>query len=300
MKVRVLITGATGMLGKDITDELAVDQGYEVVGLVRKRSDLPAGVRSMRCDLCDLDGLRSVLRDVEPDIVIHCAGIVNVDLCEKDRQTAEAVHVDATRVMADRGCTFVYISSDSVFDGRRGKYGEEDPVNPLNHYARSKRRGEVAGLEVNPRTCVLRTNIYGFHRPRGSSLAEWALDKLRAQQPIDGFDDVYFNPLYTKQVARLVRGNFMQGDHPGIWNLACDKTLSKYEFLVLLASAFSLPATMVQATSVESARFEAPRPKNTTLRTDKVRKLIGAVPSFQEGLAEFCYDYQHEIDEVMP
>ena len=203
---RVLIAGSRGMLGKDITHSLLFENKYEIFGINRSKSD-KTKIIEYSCDLTDFSKVKKILDEVKPDILINCAANVNVDSCEKDKDYAYMINAEAARGLAKYipcSAKYIYISTDSVFDGMKGDYTEDDEPAPVNYYAFTKLEGEKLVIKEKPDSIIIRTNIYGFHIPFGKSLVEWCIENLNQNNNILGFDDVYFNPVYTKQLARAI------------------------------------------------------------------------------------------------
>jgi len=158
MKLKVLITGSSGMLGMDLAKELRKD--YDVFGV-----DL---VRSIyKADITNRQSIASVIKEVSPDIVIHTAALTDVDGCERDKKKAYRINSDGTKNVAlackSVGAVLVYISTDFVFDGKKKRpYLESDKTGPLGVYADSKLRGEAAVKKVLKKYFILRTSwLYG-------------------------------------------------------------------------------------------------------------------------------------------
>jgi dTDP-4-dehydrorhamnose reductase len=296
--MRVLVTGSSGMLGKDVCESLGF-HNHEVFGVSKDSNVNMKKDRQFLGDLANDAFINGVLEDCQPDAIIHCAAIVNVDECEKNRELADSVHIEVTSKLAAYKAgevRFIYVSTDSVFDGNVGNYSEEDSPHPLNYYALTKLQGERLALGNNPNSVVLRTNIFGFHVPPGRSLAEWAIHNLLLNKTINGFDDVLFNPVYTKQLSLMTAKYFMSSDLRGVWNVASQGYLSKYEFLVRLAGVFKVPASLVVQKSMTSATFIASRPKRTFLNTDKLKSRLGVVLDLQRGLENMKTDYSTYVE----
>lgn len=294
MKQKIVITGDSGMLGRDIVDVFIEDKKYQVFGISRKVVTEKDNFTSIDLDLTDIRALKKTLEEIEPDVIIHCAAVVDVDFCEKNRKATDKLHIKATGVLASyqtNKSKFIYISTDSVFDGKNGDYKESDSPHPLNYYASSKLKGEKAALKINPNSLIIRTNIYGFHVPKGNSLAEWALDNFKQNKKINGFNDVYFNPVYTWQLAKIIKTIVEGGKIKGILNIVSDKSVSKYDFLCLLAKAFYNKQNLVNSISVDELKFIAKRPKNTVLNINKLKKIIKNVPTVAQGIREMKKDY---------
>ncbi len=190
----------------------------------------------------------------------------------------------------------VYTSTDSIFNGIKGNYKETDVPEPMNYYAKSKFDGELQALKLFNNSMVLRTNIYGFHLPKSNSLAEWAINNLKKNAIISGFNDVHFNPVYTKQFAevlfKLVTLNFS-----GILNVASNNFISKYAFLQEIAKMFYFDPEIIQACSINESKFKAIRPNNTTLNTDFLSETLGNVPDFFDGMYQFRLDYNNAFNK---
>ena len=286
---RILITGSSGMLGKDIVEEFSDDS--EIFGITR--SNIKTMYPIFVGDINDPQLQRKVIKEVKPDIIIHTAAIVNVDLCEIEKEAANNIHAKVPENLCFlSNAKFIYISTDSVFDGQKGNYREDSLVNPLNFYAKSKVMGEKAVLKANNKSIVVRTNIYGYHMPLGKSLAEWAIGKLSAGNQITGFSDVMFNPLYTKQLARIIR-KLIDVDYNGIIHAVSSDVISKYDFLLKLAEEFNFNTTLVNRGSINDSRFLAKRPTKMFLNNDKLKEICDNkdLLSFNLGLKAFSADY---------
>jgi len=300
----MLITGVAGMLGREIADIFRKDKKYAVYGIIRNSGPKKINITCIKADLRDLKKLKRIVAEIKPDIIIHCAALVNLDACEENKRDANLVHVRATKVLSsykpDR-TKFVYISTDSVFGGISGNYGESDKPGPLNYYARSKLAGEKAALTANENSLVIRTNIYGFHNPPGNSLAEWALRNFSLKESVSGFTDVVFNPVYTKQLARIIKYILDKKHAVGVLNVGSAQFLNKHEFLKFLAQNFGISREAIKPALIGSSVLETARPKNTTLNTSKLQEIIKGKTSelsLPKGLAEFKKDYLKEFKRL--
>jgi len=291
---RVLITGSSGMLGKDIAEEFSRSDDFDVFGFDKQVNAAMSERNQVIGDLTDFGFLTKSLNQIKPEVVIHCAAIVSIDKCEKDRALADALHREATMVLAsyDSDDTrIIYISTDSVFDGSKGNYTEEDVPNPLNYYALSKLEGERAALKQNAMAVVLRTNIYGFHVSGGNSFAEWIIGSLSKGISINGFSDIIFNAIYTKQLARIIKNLVAKSDYRGILNVAGNEYISKYNFMIELAKVFNFSTDLIVESSSNEIKFSIPRPQDTTLNISKLKRLVW-IPELAAGLEELKQDYE--------
>lgn len=189
--MKILVTGANGMLGQDLCPILE-DDGHEVV-----ETDVD------KLDITNAEQVKKVLTDEMPDMVIHCAAYTNVDKAEEDLKTAELINVTGTENIAETcgklGITLVYISTDYVFDGETVEpYTTEDLPNPINNYGATKYEGEEAVRSLCEKYYVVRTSwLYGHH---GKNFVETML-ALADRNEIKVVDDQVGCPTWTVELA---------------------------------------------------------------------------------------------------
>jgi dTDP-4-dehydrorhamnose reductase len=249
------------------------------------------GVTVFPAELTDTAATRDVIDALAPASIIHCAAATNVDWCEEHPQEAKMANAEASALLAEiahkRKAQFVYISTDSVFDGKRGHYDEGDEPSPINRYAESKLLGENAVLRVHPTALIARVNIYGWNARNKQSLAEWILDRLRAGESVPAFTDVFFTPILVNDLSEQLLA-MMKRSLTGIYHVAGSERVSKYEFARRVAACFELNPAKVHPSQVAEASLRAPRPPDVSLDTEKVSAALGhAMPGVDEGLSRF-------------
>jgi len=273
----IVVTGASGLLGASLV-MLGRDLGREMTGVCRRHPLRIPGVRICQADLANPQAMRSLLVALRPKSIIHCAAITEVDWCELHPEETEEVNVRASSTLAELAqelnARFLYVSTDSVFDGKRGNYSEDDQPAPLSIYAKSKWRGEQEALCRHSSPLIVRVNIYGWNAQPKQSLGEWILDDVRTRRPVRGFADVYFCPMLANDVAEVLLTMLDRGLN-GIYHVAGSERISKYDFAIRVAKTFSLATDCVLPTSIVEARLEAPRPLDCSLNTEKVRAALG-------------------------
>ena len=189
--MKILVTGANGMLGQDLCPILE-DCGHEVV-----ETDVD------KLDITNAEQVKEVLTDEKPDMVIHCAAYTNVDKAEEDLKTAELINVTGTENIAETcgklGITLVYISTDYVFDGETVEpYTTEDLPNPINNYGATKYEGEEAVRSLCEKYYVVRTSwLYGHH---GKNFVETMIG-LADRNEVKVVDDQVGCPTWTVELA---------------------------------------------------------------------------------------------------
>jgi len=273
--MRIGITGASGMLGKALVSHLSATNS--VFATSKHKVDVHKNTVWHHFDLIDADSLNQWLQEVKPDIVIHCAAITNVELCEKEVDIATGVHIESTRIIANHqsihGGRLIYISTDSVFDGNSANpYRETDATNPLNVYAKTKLEGEKF-VQAMSNGLVLRTNIIGHTEPGRVSFAEWLLEGLIEKKPLNLFYDVYFSPLHVNDLSAII-GKIIEEPIVGLYHCASRDSISKYDFGKKMAELFELSDSNINRVSVDNMGFKADRPKNMALNIDKISRSL--------------------------
>jgi dTDP-4-dehydrorhamnose reductase len=286
---RILITGASGLLGANLVLDAAGTMETAAVAHTH-RIELP-GVQSSWVDLAEPGAAHEILRRVRPDWVVHCAAATDVDACETDAATAFRLNREMARLVAEAsaevGARLAHISTDAVFDGSSGGYGEDDPPNPINVYGRSKLEGEAAVREACPDALIVRTNIFGWNALEKKSLAEWFLGHLEAPRRCPGFIDVSVTPILVSDLGQIVF-QMLDGGLRGIYHVGGADCVSKYEFGVRIARAFGLDAGLIEPVQAETVRLRAPRARRLCLSGAKIeRDLRTRLPSLDAGLARF-------------
>lgn len=287
----ILVTGASGLLGSAVVSRMVRD-GRAVVGVVHRHPVRIAEARIVSVDLSSRSAIRALVQEIRPSVVIHCAALTNVDQCEADPLAAERMNADVpgtlARALVAYGGWLVHVSTDSVFDGERGWYGEGDDSRPLNAYARSKLEGERAVLAALPdRSIVVRTTIYGWNVQPKQSLAEWFLSGLRSGQRVPGFQDAIFTPMLVDDLADVF-AELIDRPEPGLYHVASSDACSKYDFGVRIAHTFELDPDLVTPSRLGDVAQRAPRPRDTSLRTEKVSRHLGRqMPSIEAGVRRF-------------
>ena len=282
MKKKILITGISGMLGSAVLRTFQKSNEFDIYGVSRKPSFNINNVEMLYGDLSDFEFISSISVENKFDIIIHCSAEVNVNLCETDHDHAYNSNVVATEnIISLASKLIIYISTDAVFDGQSGNYNEKDHVNPLNYYAQTKLLGENAIKKSPNDYLILRTNIYGFNQPMKSSLFEWAYRELIDSKKINGFSNMYFNPLYVGQIAQLILEWINLDIKKGIYNIGTNDFVSKHEFLQNIINTFEFNDNQLNNVVFDASQFVAPRALNTTLDITKTKIIF---PSFDFSL----------------
>ncbi len=292
--MKLLVTGASGLLGLNLA--LEAMSAHEVIAVDRgKLIDTP--FRVVKGFLLAPGAVDSILDQTQPDWIIHCAALADLEACEDDPGLARRLNAELPGQLAyacvQRGIPLVHISTDAVFDGQKdGAYTEEDAPNPLGVYAQTKLDGERAVLDVNPGAIVARVNFYGWSPTGKRSLAEFFFHNLTNNKSMSGFTDVIFCPMLVNHLAQTLI-QMLQKGLSGLYHVVGPEAMSKYQFGVEIARKFRLPESEISPKSILSSSLTARRSHNLWLSTRKLSTDLGQpLPAFSTGLNEFYTQYQ--------
>ena len=245
------------------------------------------GARPVALALESAPALARALDEIRPDLIVHAAGLSNVDDCERSPEAARAINAGLAATVAgaaaERGLKLVHISTDHLFAGDRPFVTEDDVPVPKNVYARSKLEGEQWVAARCPQALIVRTNFFGWGHALRKSISDWVLEGLRGGQRLRMFNDVYFTPILATRLARTVHALLAAGAS-GIVNVCGDERVSKHEFAMRLAAAFGLPAGGIEESRYADAGLAAPRPLDLSLSNARARGILGGPLG---GLDEF-------------
>jgi dTDP-4-dehydrorhamnose reductase len=283
----IVVTGASGLLGASFVHSAQTD-GWDVLGLYGKHPIKIPGARCVHVDFAEGDSARRLLEGHRFEWIVHCAAATDVDWCQEHPREAGLINAEVSGSLAavarESGAGFVYVSTDSVFDGKGGCYSEDMLPAPVNEYARSKLAGEEAVRGELARALIVRTNVYGWRALPRLSLAEWMLSMLESGQRVPGFSDVVFTPILVNDLTGIILEMMTRG-LCGIYHVAGAESCSKYEFALRLAEVFALDRRLVDDASLGSSALRAPRPKDTSLNTRRISQALGkSMPDLISGL----------------
>ncbi len=298
--MRVLITGASGLLGVNLALEAA--KSHMVTGQINSLFLKGAPFEQLSGDLLATNAVEDLIEKARPDWVIHCAALADIDACEKDPELAQRLNAELpgefARVCKDRA-RLVYISTDAVFEGTKEEYFETDIPNPVSVYARTKLMGEQMVLGNNPDAIVARINLFGWSLYGTRSLAEWFYYNLQAGNTVKGFTDVIFCTQLVNNLAGVLLQMLSQ-NLSGIYHVVGADCVSKYDFALEIARRLGVPESLVTPVKVREFGLHAVRSNNLHLNTDKLQKVLHCpIPRLSTGLDQFFEQYQQGYPHLL-
>lgn len=292
--MKLLITGASGLLGINLAMEAMRE--HEVVGVDRgKLQSAPFPV--IKTNFYNSHAFDSVLDSTQPDWVINCAALANLEECERHPDQAKILNTDLPRELAEvcaiRNIKFIHLSTDAVFDGtKEDMYTEEDEPSPPGIYSQTKLDSERAAQEVNPHAIIARVNFYGWSLGGRRSLGEFFVNNLSEGRNVNGFTDVIFCPMWVNHLSQTLL-EMLERDLHGLYHVVGAQAMSKYQFGVEVAKKFGLKSSLIEPQSVERSALTAKRSHNLWLSIHKLSTDLGhTVPDFSTGLDGFYTQFQ--------
>src|SRR3954452_11568374 len=267
--MRLLVTGAAGMLGRDVV-AAAASAGHDVIALAR--ADL---------DITDADAVRAAIADARPDAVVNCAGSTDVDGAEADEEAATRINGEGAGNLAAAAPFLVHVSSDYVFDGAAAEpYAEDDPTGPRTAYGRSKLAGEHAVAAAGEHAIVRSAWLFGAH---GRNFVATMLRLAEDRDEVSVVDDQVGCPTFTGHLAPALV-EIAERRLTGVVHVAGGGACSWCELARATFEEAGADCRAVPVTSAESPR-PAERPAWSVLRSTRPEAPV--LPPWREGLSAF-------------
>ena len=290
--MKILITGANGLLGQKLVELLKAENSVEVVGTGRgsNRTTLPEK-QYHTMDIEQASEVMNILSMIQPDTVIHTAAMTQVDDCELNQEACDKANVEAVANIV-KGCEqvgahLIHLSTDFIFDGSHGPLTEDETPKPVNYYGTAKLRAEEIVKQSALRWAIARTVlVYGVVPGlQRSNIILWVKESLEQGKSLQIVDDQWRTPTLAEDLAMgcwLMAKNRSEG----VFNISGADMLTPYEMALLVAHHFNLDTKYI--TRANSSTFSQPakRPAKTGFIIDKAKKELGFKPrSFKEGIA---------------
>jgi dTDP-4-dehydrorhamnose reductase len=279
---RLFITGGSGLLGSKFT-EITAD--YELIKTYHSNAEENA----IKLDITDKTDVLNKIKSLEPDMVIHSAALTNVDYCEDHQKEADQINAQGTLNMVkaceELDAKLIYVSTDFVFDGEKGNYHETDKTNPISYYGLSKLKGEEYVLNSSLKYAIVRVSVlYGWHK--NFNYVTWVINELSDKNQINIVTDEFNSPTYAENAAEAMLKIFSK-DKEGIYHIAGDERINRYDFARNIARVFELDENLINPIKSDKLIRKAKRPVDSSLSVEKAKgDLNMKLYNTMEGLIE--------------
>lgn len=284
-KGRILIIGGVSLFGKYITEVLAPNN--EILLTYHKTPIIDPVLKkhkSFQLDIVQKDQVVNLLKKSDPNVVIHLAGISNIDHCEKHPAEAYTANVEGTRnicsALTNSKVHLLFLSSNAVFDGSTPPYKETDTPHPVNVYGKNKSEAENIILATDIYSTIIRcTTLFGWP-PIGARENDLSfyLKQLKKDHPLYLVNDLFFNPVSTFRASEAVKA-IVNKKIRGIFHVAGKNRISRYTFVKSIMYAFQIRRhpPLIPVTHDYFPQL-APRPVHACLATSKMQQLLNVFP----------------------
>ncbi|MGB5243568.1 MAG: SDR family oxidoreductase [Lutimonas sp.] len=299
---RILVTGSNGLLGQNLVKFL-VEHKFEVFAISRGENRLSneKGYSYSDINLEEFEKTRSFICDVEPHVIIHTAAMTNVDRCELEKEACYYANVEVVKNIVDCCETLdiqlIHLSTDFIFDGKKGYYKESDQANPVNYYGWSKLRSEELILESNIKYTILRTIlVYGLTEEFKSNIIFWVKNNLGAKRDISVVTDQYRMPTHVDDLVFACHQAII-GEVFGVYHISSSELLSIFEVAKMVAEVFNLDKKYIHPVQSVELNLPAKRPEKTGFDLSlSIKELKFKPQSFRKGLQLF----KNQIESKSP
>ena len=267
MRKTVLITGSSGQLGYRLCQDLS--SHFNVIDTYRNHKS-----SKKKLDLTIKDDFSRIFSNYNPDVIINCAAITDLDYCEKNKTHCHSVNVEGlNRIISFSSINtkIIHISTDYVFDGKVGFYDEEHLTYPINYYGKCKLESENILIGSNKEYIIFRAGM--LFDNRSDNFFTWILRNLREGKEIKVVSDMISNPTWIPSFSNVIMKSIYL-DLSGLFHYGTDSPMSRLEFARLVADRFGYNKNLILPTTLEEIDFLAKRPRNTGLISSKISKQI--------------------------
>lgn len=275
-KKKILITGADGQLGSNLSAMLSGK--FYSIPTSRTNKDI-----SYCLDVTDRSTMKSLLKEWDPDVIINCAAMTDVDYCENNRKECFNVNVKGLQnliSLSNKETFIIQLSTDYVFDGKNSPYGEKDHPSPLNYYGHSKLEAENILRGSRRKYLIVRANVIYGRNMIYNSFFSWVYKSLSKNKIIYVVDDQISNPSFVDNLSDLIFKSLLL-NFQGIVHHGSSDNISRYEFAKLIAKVYEFDENLIKPISTsrlidKNKSYVAKRPLNSALMIDKSEKILNA------------------------
>ena len=292
IRKKVLVTGSNGLLGQKIIYSLIERKDIDLLASSKGLNRLitKSGYRYVDLDITKNEEVKKVFENENPDAVINCAAMTNVDYCEENQDSCWEINVKAVENLA-KSCEvskshLLHLSTDFVFDGKSGPYNENDKPNPLHFYAKSKLKSEEIVKKIMTNWTIARTIIiYGItDNMSRSNIVLWAKKEIENGNTINVVNDQLRSPTLAEDLAKGCI-SIIDKSAFGLYHLSGPKTYSILDLVHKVADFYNLDKSLILPVTSASLNQSATRPLSTGFDITKAKKDLDFNPvDFLEGI----------------
>jgi dTDP-4-dehydrorhamnose reductase len=276
-KTRVLILGSSGLIGNHLSKLLS--KKYNVFNTHNKNKIFP---NSIKVDILSKNSLGNAFEIAKPDVIVNlCAIYNNLEFCENNKKLVMSINGDSLEHISELSNQYsshlIHLSSDYVFDGNVGNYKEEDKVNPINFYGKTKVVAEKNIQKIANNFCIVRTSmVFGKNKIK-QTLPDWILAKINDVEKLNMISDQFTTPTYLDNLCLMLE-EIISNQYLGIIHLAGATKISRFQFAEKMLMILNISPKKLVPISSKDFDLSNNRPKDSSLNTDKAKSILNEIP----------------------
>ena len=272
--MKYLVTGSAGLIGSQLVHDLekSGETVYSCYNNIKPVNGIPT-----KLNLLNLEDVSKIFKKIQPDVVIHSAALTDVEKCEVEPKLANSINVKSTEIITKEVENFdsylMYISTDYVFDGKKGSYKETDLTNPLNQYGKTKLSGEKIIEQKSSKWSVIRTSTpfspYSFKK----TFPVWIFENLKNNNKINILEDQFTSPTYVPNLSKMIL-EIIERKLEGFFHVSGSTQISRFEFAKIIATKLNLDLSLLNPVKITTMPWKATRPIDSSLDISKINRIL--------------------------
>ena len=272
--MKYIVTGSAGLIGSQLVNDL--EKSGEIVYSCYNNVKPLCGIPT-KLNLLNLEDIHKFFKKIQPDVIIHSAALTDVEKCEVEPKLANSINVKSTEIIAKEAenldSYLMYISTDYVFDGKKGSYRETDLTNPLNHYGKTKLSGEKIIKDKTSKWSIIRTSTpFGTHSFK-KTFPVWVFENLKNNKKINVLEDQFTSPTYVPNLSKMIL-EIITRNLEGFFHLSGSTKISRFEFAKIVLEKFNLDSSLLNPVKIDSMPWKAHRPIDSSLNISKINTIL--------------------------
>ena len=287
--MKYLVTGSSGLIGNQIVIDLE-QSGQTVYSCYNNIKPL-CGIPT-KLNLLNLDDISTTFKTIQPDVIIHSAALTDVEKCEMEPELANSINTKATKVIANEANSLnsflIYLSTDYVFDGKKGLYNEIDSTNPLNHYGKTKIGGEKAIKNCTSKWSIIRTSTPFGTNSFKKTFPVWLIENLQKNKKVNILEDQFTSPTYVPNLSQIIL-EIITRKLEGLFHVSGSTRISRFEFAKTIVEKLNLNLSLLNPVKIDVMPWKAKRPVDSSLDISKINSILNTKPfSIEKSLDDYA------------
>ena len=244
-----------------------------------------------KLDLLNLENICETIQKLQPDIIIHSAALTDVEKCELEPGLSNSINAKATEIIAKEteriGSHLIYISTDYIFDGKKGLYNETDIPNPLNQYGKTKLIGEKNIESHTSNYSIIRTSTPFGTISSKKTFPIWLLENIQKNNKVNLLEDQFTSPTYVPNLSKMIL-EIIAHNLKGFFHLSGSTKISRFEFAQLIVEILKLDSSLLNPVKIDTMSWKATRPLDSSLDISKTNSILNTKPfSIHQSLDDY-------------